>query len=134
MMLLEAVIQELESCFPSLNFAVNKEEYVITIPPIHEGFGNIEIADDLDELIVTVGNFTHWHVGCYEEAFSEQERAEAIAEDVIDFLQGLFNDQFVMWGSHQAGGGFIARNKLQSEQDLLKAYQKWLWSGPIPDH
>jgi hypothetical protein len=65
-MLLEILIKNLESQFPSLNFVVDEENYLVIIPSLHEEIGNIEIQDDGTEMIVFVGHFTYWHVGCYE--------------------------------------------------------------------
>jgi hypothetical protein len=130
-MLLEAVIRRLEAEFSSLYFVVDAENHTVIIPPAHEGFGRIEIEDDLDELIIIVGNFTHWHAGRwgYGECVSDQEKADAIAEDIAEFLRDVLNDKIIMWGSHKEGGGFVYRDEPQSQQSPLKTYQKWLWSG-----
>jgi hypothetical protein len=130
-MLLETIARKLKSEFPSLHFAVDEEKYLVVIPPIHKEYGNIEIEDDGDEFIVMVGKFTHWHAGCYREDFSERERAEAISDDVIDFLREIFDDKIVTWGSHNGGGGFMSRDALQSDGSELEKHQKWFWSGPF---
>lgn len=131
-MLLKAIVKKLESEFSSLRFSVDEEKHLVIIPPIHEEIGSIEIEDDYDELIVIVGNFTHWHAGCYEEQLSDTEKAAAVAENVIDFLHDLFNDKIVMWGSHK-GGGFIYRDDLQNQASYLDKHQKWLWSGLLSE-
>jgi hypothetical protein len=106
---------------------------MIVIPPIHEEFGNIEIEDDYSEFIVIVGNFTHWHAGCYREELSDQEKAEAMAEDIVTFLHDLFDDKIVVWGSHRGGGGFIYKDELHNQETQLSNHQKWLWSGLLPE-
>lgn len=130
-MLLETAIQKIKSEFSSLHFVVNKDKRTIIIPPICKGFGDLEIQEDDNELIVVVGNFTHWHAGCYEKDLSDEEKAEIIAEDVAVFLHDVFDDKIVMWGSHREGGGFIYINEQQTQECNLNQYQKWLWSRPI---
>jgi hypothetical protein len=131
--LLKTLVRKLESEFSSLRFTVDEEKHVVIIPPIHEEIGSIEIEDDLNELIVIVGNFTHWHAGCYREELSDIERSEAVAEDVVGFLHDLFNDKIVMWGSHKGGGGFTYRDNMQSQASYLGKHQKWLWSGLLSE-
>jgi hypothetical protein len=130
-MLLATLIRKIESELSSLPFVVDEDNHQVIIPPIHEGFGNLEIEDDIDELIVFVGNFTHWHAGCYDERLSEEEKAIEIAEAVMDFLRDVVNDQIVLWRSPEGGGGF---DRLESLQRPFNPHQKWLWSGPIGHH
>jgi hypothetical protein len=92
---------------------------------------SLEIEDDINELIVFVGNFTHWHAGCYDERLSEEEKAIEIAEAVVDFLRDVVNDQIVLGRSPEGGGGF---DRLESLQRPFNPHQKWLWSGPIGHH
>jgi hypothetical protein len=129
--LLETTTRKIESEFSSLHFVVDEERRTIIIPPIYEEFGSIESQDEGNELIVIVGNFTHWHVSCYEEDLSDNEKAEMIVEDIAEFLRGVFNDKIIMWGSHKGRGGFIYRDEYQTQEPQLNAHQKWLWSQPL---
>jgi hypothetical protein len=129
--LLETVIRKIESEFSSLHFVVDGDKHTVSILPIYEEFGSIEIQDYGSELIVFVGNFTHWHPSCYEENLSDKEKAEIIAEDVAEFLHDVFNDKIIMWGSNEGGGGFITRDEQQSQKSQSKIHQMWLWSGPL---
>jgi hypothetical protein len=131
--LLEAIVRKLEAGFSSLQFFVDEEKHAIVIPPIQEGFGSIEIQDDGDELIVVVGNFTHWHPGCYTEELSNEEKTEAIAEDVVEFLRDVLNDKIILWGSHKEGGGFVYRDEQQNQASQPETCQKWLWSRPLSE-
>jgi hypothetical protein len=132
-LLLQTVIRKLESEFSSLHFIVDEDSRSVSIPPIYEAFGCIEIQDYGSELIIFVGNFTHWHVSCYEEDLSDKEKTEIIVEDVVEFLHDVFNDKIIMWGSNQDGGGFMDRDEQQSQKSQLKKHQWWLWSGPHPE-
>jgi hypothetical protein len=131
--LLETVISKIESEFSSLHFIVDEDRRTVSILPIYEEFGSIEIQDYGSELIIFVGNFTHWHASCYEEDLSDMEKAEMIAEDVVEFLHDVFNDKIIMWGSNKGGGGFIARDEQQSQISQSKIDQMWLWSGPLSE-
>lgn len=116
-----------------MHFIVDEDRITISILPIYEEFGSIEIQDYGSELIIFVGNFTHWYASCYEEDLSDQEKAEVIAEDVADFLHDVFNDKIIMWGNNKGGGGFIARDEQQSQKSQAQIHQMWLWSGPLSE-
>jgi hypothetical protein len=131
MVLLETVIRKIESEFLPSQFIVDKDRRTVSIPSIHKEFGSIEIQDYGSELMIFVGNFTHWHASCYEEDLSDQEKAEMIAEDVAEFLHDVFNDKIIMWGSNEGGGGFITRDEQHSQKSQSKIHQMWLWSGPL---
>lgn len=112
-----------------MHFIVDEDRRTVSILPIYEEFGSIEIQDDGSELTIYVGNFTHWHASCYEEDLSDMEKEEMIAEDVAEFLHDVFNDKIIMWGSNKGSGGFIARDEQQSQKSQSKIHQMWLWSG-----
>ncbi|MFW5425712.1 MAG: hypothetical protein ACKE8R_00520 [Methylophagaceae bacterium] len=130
-MLFEMMIKKLEDTFPSLEYSVDREHYFISIPAKNESVGGIEIQDEMDEMIVFIGNFTHWHIGCYEQSFSEKEKFENICNQVIAFLDDLFNDQVVMWGGKKAGGFYLKNEKPNSKSYLGfgKQNKEWVWSG-----
>jgi len=96
MILLHTMIEKMEAEFPEVEFTLDKGKHLISIAPKHPDVGSIEIQDDDNEITVVVGNFTHWHVGCYEEELSETQKAESIAGDVAEFLQNLFDDKIIM--------------------------------------
>lgn len=131
--LLETAIRKIESEFSSLQFLVNEDRCTLSILPIYEEFGSIVIQDYGSELIIFVGNFTHWHASCYEEDLSDKEKAEIIVEDIAEFLHDVFNDKIIMWGSNQGGGGFMDRDEQQNQKPHSKTHQWWLWSGPFSE-
>ena len=126
--------EELKANYPNLQFSVNDKEKCITIPAKSNDVGDITIYDDEHELTVGVGNFTHWHASCYEEALREKEKAILIVSEVIDFLTDLFNEKIIMWGSHDKGGGFYNIEGNTNEQDAPlepESEEKYVWSGKI---
>jgi hypothetical protein len=138
-MLASHLAKKIIEAFPTLSYERSEDGRVIIITGPCAEVGNIEIQDDEYELTVFVGNFTHWHVGCYEEGYSELEKAEYIASRVVEFLSDLFSDKIVMWGSHSGGGGFY--NREEAPQKSKSGWfgfggkdgerSEWVWSGRI---
>lgn len=124
-MLYKAMKKELEIQFPQLKFTSNDIEKLITISPMHKDVGNIEIQDDIDELSIFVGNFTHWHAGYYDKESGSEEQINNTVSEVIEFLRDMFNDKIFMWGNAMNGGGFeyIDEGFSTKESGLV-------WSGP----
>jgi len=89
--------------------------------------GDVQISDDGDEITLIAGKFTHGHFSNYDE-IPVEEREKMIAEDVADFLDKLFSDQVVLWGSHEGGGGWRVVDGASS--DKPKYRNEYLWSGP----
>lgn len=131
-MLLDEMIINLKSEMPELNFTVNKDKHTIIIPPKHEGFGSIEILDDVKEFTVFIGDFTHWHCECYDQDLTAQEQAESAASEVTEFLLDLFQDKIIVWGDSNGGGGFYRQDERRGAKKYRgKLRKEWLWSGPV---
>ena len=125
-MLYEAMKIEIEKHFPSLRFTIDDDKKSISIPSNHEDVGSIEIQDDIDELTIIVGEFTHWHSIPYNEKTDDAELVGEIVTDVIEYLHDMFSDKIFMWGSATKGGG----SRLIEEG--FKANRKgYVWSGPF---
>jgi len=134
MMLLEKVIDKLQEAFPTLHFTIDEDRRQIMIPGGHPGFGAVQIQDDESELTIHVGRFTHSHTSPQEDDLTEEEKAESITWEVINFLQDLFDDQIVVWGSHEESGGFYHKDApLNLKRSIKKGVLKWVWSGPVPN-
>ena len=97
---------------------------------IHPEVGDIEISDDGDEVTVVVGHFTHKHFDNYDTGLSEAEVAERIAQDVVSFLEDLFSDKIVLWGSHRGTGGCYERDQ-KPPRFFGRRRKKYVWSGPL---
>jgi hypothetical protein len=98
------------------------------VPAAYPEFGDLQIYDDGDELTLVAGNFTHGHFSNYDEDLSVQQKAEAITDAVVQFLEQVFADEVVFWGSHKAAGGWHKRGESSERQRGAKEYS---WSGPI---
>jgi hypothetical protein len=126
-MLRDALIPVLARRFPG-RFVISEPgiEPFVTFPAIHPEVGDVQIQDDEYEITLIAGNFTHGHFSNYEDIPTHQKE-EAIAEDVADFLEKLFADQVVLWGSHRKVGGWRV---LDTAADKPRYRNEYVWSGP----
>lgn len=127
-MISEVLIPKLHERFSERGLCITKPPACAVFPAIHPAVGDIEIFDDGDELTVVAGNFTHSHFSNYDDKLSEEEKAERIADDVVKFLEEMFADQIVMWGSHLGCGGWHRRGRKSFWQKVIRQY---VWSGPL---
>ncbi len=84
------------------------------------------LRDDEEEITAYLGHFTHRHFSNYED-IPTAEKEKVIAEDVINFLDDLFADRIVMWGSHHGMGG---SHPVNSRSLLGIGRKKYVWTGP----
>jgi len=136
-MIFDYLIPKLREQFPNRGLRVEMSPEARAIfPCVHPEVGDIEIHDDGDELTVYAGNFTHGHFSNYDEKLPKEQKAEQITEDVVAFLNNLFADQIILWGSHSGGGGWSKReepDKLSFLSKIFTAHKKqYVWSGPLP--
>jgi hypothetical protein len=124
------LIPKLQSRFPGRGLRTASPPTPCAVfPAIHPEVGEIEIYDDGSELTVVAGKFTHGHFSNYDDRLSDAQKDDQIAEDVVAFLDKLFADQIILWGSHQGGGGWY--NARSEESDFARNMKKYLWSGPL---
>ena len=131
-MLLQIVEENIQNEFPSLQYSMNESNDTLIIKGPNDRVGNIEIEDDLEEIIVMVGNFTHWHAACYDQTISKDERDKQVSSEIIDFLRDLFSNKLILWGSHQTSGGFYNIDLALNEQDSPcepSEVEQYFWSG-----
>jgi hypothetical protein len=109
-------------------------EPAVVFPAVHPEVGDVKIYDDGSELTLVAGHFTHGHFSDFDTK-SNEEAEQNIVDDVIRFLEQLFADQIVLWGSHQSGGGWYDR-KVTSQtipaiEQMKKGKPLYVWSGPL---
>lgn len=134
-MLAEALTQRLRDRFPDVKMVFGTPpEAVVVIPAVHPDVGNIQIFDDVFEATLVAGNFTHGHFSSFK-AKSQEEAEQQIVEDVTDFLERLFADQIVLWGSQKSSGGWYDRERASAatseHQRLTEGTKRYVWSGPL---
>jgi hypothetical protein len=103
----------------------------IVVPPRYEGFGELEITEEGDELIVMAGHFTHSHFACYWRDVTIDEKAAQILDAVIEFLDATFADRIVFWGGHLQMGGWCEVGVDGESKTEHVDGPKFLWSGPL---
>jgi hypothetical protein len=122
------VLPLLHQRFPNRGLASGQPpEPIAVFPGTHPGIRRVAIYDDGDELTVSIDDLTHGHFTEYAEALPDAERAKRIIESVVNFLDALFADKIVVWGHHDAGGGWY-RPDLGSGESL--GIPEFVWSGP----
>ncbi len=123
-MLYQAMKKELQSRFPFIEYTIDDDKKLITIPNQNKLIGNLDIQDDSDELTIFIGKFTHWHCGYYDKNSNNKNQINETISEMSEFLSDLFNDRIFLWGSEICGGGF----KYIDENFTTKA-QGYVWSG-----
>lgn len=131
-MLADALTQRLRERFPDMKMVFGAPpEAVVVIPAAHPDVGDIQIFDDGDEFTIIVGNFTHSHISDFN-AQSQQEAEQQSVNNVVGFLEQLFADQIVLWGSHKSSGGWYDRERVNMQRQRLTEGKKlYVWSGPL---
>jgi hypothetical protein len=128
-MLGEKLIPKLQRRFGDRNLRVGSPPSPCAVfPAAYPEFGDIQIYDDGDELTLVAGNFTHGHFSNYDENLSVEQKSEAITDAVVQFLEQVFADEVVFWGSHEAAGGWHKRGESSEWQG---GAEEFAWSGPI---
>jgi hypothetical protein len=102
---------------------------IVTFFADHPDVGDVQIFDEGSELTLVAGYFTHGHFSDFSSASKEEAEAN-IVEDIAAFLDRLFADQVVLWGSNQTGGGWYIRELKRSEWARGPLY---VWSGPLKE-
>ena len=105
-MILDYFIAGFKARFPDYQLSVREPDAVAIVHGNNSVVGNIEVQDDLDELIVFVGDFTHGHFDCWDESLSKDEQYKEVAADVLEFLEDVFADKVEFYRSAHGGGGW----------------------------
>lgn len=128
-MLSQLLLPILHARFPDRGLVVGEPpEPCAVFPGTHPGIRRVAIYDDGDELTVCVDDLTHGHFAEYAEGLSDTEWAGRVVESVAEFLDALFADRVVVWGHHNAGGGWC-RLDLGGSGGRA-GVQEFVWSGP----
>jgi hypothetical protein len=131
-MMLEKLLADLVRKFPEQQCRIEKEPTPrLVIPPKYVEFGEIEITQEGDELILVAGKFTHSHFACYAERVSADEKVMDIIDNVADFLSATFADQVIFWGGHRQTGGWYRIDLDGDSQLRTDNGDQFLWSKPV---
>jgi hypothetical protein len=131
--LTDRLLPLLQKRFPNRGLRLGIPPHACAVfPAVHPEVGDVEIYDDGDELTLVAGNFTHSHFSKYnfDGEYSDDLKEKEIVEEVATFLNDLFSDRVVLWGSHQGGGGWYYPHHGNTDQ---RHQNEYVWSGPRPN-
>lgn len=129
-MLKETVIAALVEHFGQDVLLTPSSDTFASFAAKHLEVGNVVIQDDKTELIVSVGNITHGHFGSYEDGMSDEEHEAEVTSQLLEFLDNLFSDRYLLFKARWGGGWTLAEEVEESK--LRSKNRQWFkWSGPI---
>ena len=134
-MISDELIRRIKERFPHANPTFGKPpEPSVVIPAVHPEVGEIKIYDEGCELTLVAGRFTHGHFSDFDSQ-STEEKERNIVDQTVWFLDRLFADQIILWGSHASGGGWYLRESepatIPEIEQMKKGKQLYVWSGPL---
>lgn len=97
--------------------------------------GDLYIEEDSEEAIVFIGQITHRHFYNYDDEKNENEKALAIAQDIVNFLNELFSDKIEFYGYGTGGGSRERSSKSRGFwSKLFLGKQSYIWSGALNEN
>jgi hypothetical protein len=129
----ETILPLLREAFPGQRMELGPQKHILaTFYSPSPEVGCLAIQDDGDEITMFLANRTHFHIGCYDDALTEQQKTEAIAGEVLDFMRKLFSDEIEFFGTGPSGG---CREWQSTKRGLLSKLllgsKSYVWSGPL---
>jgi hypothetical protein len=110
------------------------ERTVVTFPAWNEEVGDLAIEVFGEELVVSLGRFTHLHFDEPDAADGNAARAERLADRVVAFVRDVFADRVEFYGNARGGA---CRPRGGPRRGLLSRWwlgsRTYVWSGPLPD-
>jgi hypothetical protein len=100
-------------------------------PAAHCDVGNLTIWDDKHEATIGIGDITHGHFNPYDNTLTDEQVAQHVTEDVIEFLTALFADRVLLWKSLDNRSGGWRRLDYETQSRLDTTALTYLWSGPV---
>lgn len=104
-------------------------------PPAHPDVGDLKIWDDGNEAIIEIGDISHGHFGWFTKQATQEDIEQEVAENILDFLEELFADNYLLWRSKSGQAGGWRHIRYSSTDDWWSRLEldadKFVWSGPI---
>lgn len=129
--MVEIIISRIQAAFPQLEFETGKPpDPILQLKAKDQSVGGLFIYYDGEEATVEIENITHGHFNPYDARLTQMERIDIITQDVIEFMQELFNDQVLLW-KRPSGimGGWKRLNVMQEKPKLSSKNEYFVWSG-----
>src|SRR5262249_18304850 len=110
---------------------VNDARTIGTFPAAHSDVGDVTIWDDEHEATIGIGDITHGHFNPYDNTLTDQQVAQRVTEDVVEFLTTLLECRVLLWKSPDNGSGGWRRLDYQTQSRLDSTALTYVWSGPV---
>jgi hypothetical protein len=129
-MILTAFIDKLERQLPDSRWRLEvSKSPMVVFAAVSERFGDIEVAEEVEELVIYFGRFTHTHFSYYDDDLGEAERIDLIASNAIACLTDVFADRLEFYGISSGSGGFRQRGSQAPLPSRIADRSTHLWSG-----
>ena len=129
-MILTALIDKLEHKLPDCKWRLEGSETPrLVFPAVSENFGDIEVAEEDDELVIYFGRFTHAHFSYYENDLGQADKVALIASNAFACLADVFADRLEFYGSSSGSGGFRQRGSQAPLPSRIVDRTTHIWSG-----
>lgn len=133
------LLPELFAQFPESGLEPGRDpEPVAVFPFDSEYVGDVEIWDEGNSVALAIGDLARGDFGPYEGGYTPSENAQRVVEEVVSFLERLFDDQVLIWSTDDdydgrpMGGWEPIRGGLSLSRKRAHILT-YLWSGPIDE-
>jgi hypothetical protein len=101
-------------------------------PAKHASVGELVIWADSREATVSIGDITHGHFGAYNPELTQDQIDEEVTNQVLDFLEYMFADKYLIWKSDADGsGGWQHFDYMDRPLERRMDAEYFVWSGPF---
>ena len=125
----EKLIRELKERYGNLAIVSPAEEPFAVFRAMHPDVGDASIFDEDSSIVVQIGEITHGHFDGDYRTTDLEERKKEIVSEVLDFLEDLFVDKYVLQKS-SGGGGWTQRDFFEQNFERSPNVVHYVWSGP----
>ena len=86
-----------------MTHALIEGKELLRVPACENGVGDLVVRDDGEELTVLVGPNDHCHFEAYCEQGTQEVREQRAAENALEWVQAILDDQIVFRNEFQNG-------------------------------
>ena len=132
-MLRDFLVPALEQKFPARGLlSWEPPDPIAVFPAAHPEVGDVTIYDDGDEAILHIGDISHGHFGSDDPNRTGAVAAQAVTEQIVEFLNDLFADRVLLWKQPGNGaGGWYLLDYNDSSAFMGADALTFVWSGPV---
>jgi len=127
--LAEKMIPKLQARYAGRGLQIHEgKQPFASFPAAHPDVGDMALHDDDHEVTLYVGQ-THGHFSPFNYSEPVDTREAKVVDEVIAFLDEIFDDKIEFWTDGNRMGGWNARG----QGNILgrRNVQRFVWSGPL---